>query len=242
MTELLSSVTESGTASAVRLKEFVDTAGKTGTSGDDFDRWFVGFTPYYTMGIWIGYPEGNREIGRTSRSHITLWDFVMRDIHKDLALNKSEEKIRSFSRAGLVRCGYCRDSGLCLSDKCLYDLRGDRLEYGYFLKGSEPHSLCDRHIPVFYDKIEGAVASRLCPREDLCIVSLIRVEDRAFPREVYIKDAEFVYREMEEGIDYALDESLPYFYNSVDEGVFVGRSGKGRACNRYCKKHGAKAS
>ena len=238
-TALLSEVVESGTASSVKLKEIVDTAGKTGTSGEDFDRWFIGFTPYYTMGVWIGYPDGGREIGKLSRSHITLWDSVMTDIHRDITASAGEDSLRAFSRAGLVRRGYCKDSGLGFCEKCLYDMRGNRLEYGYFIKGSEPTTLCDRHIPIYYDIVEGAVASRLCPRENLAIVSLIRVEDRAFPKEVFIEDADYVYREMTDGVEYAFDYDRAYFDNCVREGVFVGKSGKGRAKNRYCKEHSA---
>ena len=55
MTKLLQNVVTSGTASSITLKNRVNAAGKTGTTTDDRDRWFIGYTPYYVAGVWFGY-------------------------------------------------------------------------------------------------------------------------------------------------------------------------------------------
>ena len=35
-------------------------AGKTGTTDDKYDRWFVGYTPYYTAAVWVGFEQNER--------------------------------------------------------------------------------------------------------------------------------------------------------------------------------------
>ncbi len=235
MTQLLSNVVKSGTARTVGLKYTVDTAGKTGTSGDDRDRLFVGYTPYYTAGIWMGYSSGEREIGSVSVTHLEIWDTVMKKIHRSKLLGTPDEKIRSFSTAGLKMCEYCKDSGECLSSACDYDARGDRGQSEYFIAGTEPRRKCDRHVTVLYDMMTEALACRECPRENLCPISLIRVEDRSFPYEITVEDAGFVYRRLKDGI-YTQNSELPYFYGELPIGEYAGKS-RGRQKNRYCLEH-----
>jgi len=59
------------------------TAGKTGTTSDDRDRWFVGFTPYYVAGVWTGYdtPEPMRFYGNPAAQ---IWKKVMAPLHEGL--------------------------------------------------------------------------------------------------------------------------------------------------------------
>lgn len=54
-TRILQNVVTNGTASGITLDKKVAVAGKTGTTNDDKDRYFVGFTPYYTAACWFGY-------------------------------------------------------------------------------------------------------------------------------------------------------------------------------------------
>ena len=193
MNQLLSEVVESGTAKSVSLSDWVDTAGKTGTSGEDHDRLFVGYTPYYTAGIWMGYEEGNRAIGKIAPTHLALWDAVMCDIHAKRLASISEAQIENFSLSGLVRCAYCKDSGCEACAYCAMDLRGEREEQFYFLRKSRPHGTCQTHIPVYYDMVKGCVATSETPPTDLAIVSMIRVEGREFPKPVIVRDEKYVY-------------------------------------------------
>ena len=57
VTYALEGVVERGTGTAARLKG-VPTAGKTGTTQDYGDAWFVGYTPRYTTAVWVGFKEG----------------------------------------------------------------------------------------------------------------------------------------------------------------------------------------
>lgn len=237
MNMLLSGVVESGTAKAVTLTDTVDTAGKTGTSGNDADRVFVGYTPYYTAGIWCGYNTTAKSIGRLEKSHIEIWDEIMRLVHSERL--KSLDYVEGFSTAGLEYLPYCKDSGELFSENCLYDAReGTRLGYGYFTSDNKPKEICRRHVACYYDSVTGAVASEACPTENLTVVSLLDIPERSFPTEVTVKDAEYVWRKMYEGDKYGDSFEIPFYYYTTDEGEFVGRSKGKRQYNSYCYIHG----
>ncbi len=142
MNRLLSGVVEDGTAKSITLKELVDTAGKTGTSGGNLDKLFVGYTPYYTAGIWCGYPDGNTAIGALSPNHIEIWDALMKEIHEATAFKNSGENIIGFDNGGAVQLLYCTASGMLATDVCKE--RGRAL-YGYYKRGSVPSAECDIH-------------------------------------------------------------------------------------------------
>lgn len=236
MNQMLSGVVENGTAKRITLKEAVDTAGKTGTSGDDRDRLFVGYTPYYTAGIWLGVNGTDRaSVGSIPVSHLEIWDAVMKRVHAPLSAER-EENILSFSVSGLVRLPFCLDSGKLYTQDCALDPRGSRLAYAYFTPDNVPVGSCDRHVPLFFDKETHAMAGHGCPEENLEKTALIRVTDRAFPTQVFITDAEYVYRPMTGDI-YGNTGDMPYFGYEIPEGVFVGLSPHGKQYNSYCYIH-----
>lgn len=239
MNKLLMNVTESGTASKITLKNTVDTAGKTGTSGDDKDRLFIGYTPYLTAGIWCGYKNSDKSINKTSPTHIKIWDDVMKDIHSELLYGIPEYKIKSFSSAGLVKAGYCKDSGKIYSENCKYDPRGSRLEFGYFMKGNVPRGECERHVLCDYDEVGEGIALDDCPDENIRAISLLRIDERRFPKEVIITDADYVYKFIDGSKPLCENTNLPYYYNYIEEGVFVGRGRKTKQFNSLCGGHEA---
>lgn len=234
MNQLLSGVVESGTAKAIRLKEIFDTAGKTGTSGNDKDRLFVGYTPYYTAGIWCGYSKNEMSVGNQSISHLEIWDSVMREIHS-LTVDANDE--RSFSTDGLKYLPYCKDSGGIYTKKCSLDPRGERKAYGYFASGIRTHLLCERHVECMYDSVCGAVAVRGCPHEYLEKISLLDISDRSFPCEVIITDAEYVWRKVSDSTPLADSYDVPYFIYELESGEYVGRSKGKKQYNSSCYLH-----
>ena len=91
-------------------------AGKTGTSDERIDRWFCGYTPYYTAAVWYGYDNAN---GRRTEipsadvsSPIKIWRDVMYQIHANL-------DVKQFPMSsGLVTRKVCADSGMLPTEWC----------------------------------------------------------------------------------------------------------------------------
>lgn len=234
MNQMLMNVTEKGTASSLTLKNKVNTAAKTGTSGDNRDKLFVGYTPYYTGGIWCGYDGIGRSVAFIKNGHIKIWDDIMTDIHKEII---DSGEIKSFSTEGLSFLSYCKDSGRLYCDKCKLDPRGNRIDYGYFTEDNAPRGECDRHILCKYDCETKAIACSRCPIENLIDVALLNIPERAFPKDITVTDAEYVYRDIDRHTPRPIDYALPYFQNTLPEGVYVGRSKGKKQFNSNCYIH-----
>lgn len=233
ITKILEEAVNAGTAKNLKLKSYVPTAGKTGTSGGGRDKLFVGYTPYYTAGIWCGYDKGEGYAEGISPSHLEIWDEVMLNIHSDLIAGTD---ISDFSTVGLIRRPYCKDSGMLYSESCLLDPRGTRLEYGYFTPDNAPNDICKTHVTVWYDSVEKGIATEDCPEENLVKISLLDIPNRAFPIEISVTDAEYVYRKTY-GEEICQSENLPYFYNALPPEEYAGVSGNKKQFNCGCKKH-----
>lgn len=82
MTYMLNNAATYGTGSESRLSN-MPVAGKTGTTSANRDRWFCGYTPYYTCAVWTGYdtPETMSFSGNPATQ---IWQKVMSAIHADL--------------------------------------------------------------------------------------------------------------------------------------------------------------
>lgn len=117
-------------------------AGKTGTTTADNDRWFVGYSPYYTAAVWVGYskPETVKVSGGNPAGK--MWNLVMSQIHEGLP-------DKGFPQAdGLVSVEYCLDTGLLANDACRGDIRGNRTAVGKFFPEDVPMDYCEAHVMV----------------------------------------------------------------------------------------------
>ncbi len=84
MTDILEGVLVSGTGKGLALSDMA-CAGKTGTTNDNKDGWFVGYTPYYTTSVWVGYDQPKKLPGLTGSSYPgNIWKSFMSKLHKDL--------------------------------------------------------------------------------------------------------------------------------------------------------------
>ena len=84
MTDILTGVLTNGTGKGLALSD-MPSAGKTGTSNDQKDGWFVGYTRYYTTSVWVGYdmPRKMEQLmGSTYPG--TIWKTFMETIHEGL--------------------------------------------------------------------------------------------------------------------------------------------------------------
>ncbi|MGH8551557.1 MAG: penicillin-binding protein 1A [Methylococcales bacterium] len=87
MTSLLKDVIQSGTATPAKKLGRLDIAGKTGTTNEQRDAWFNGFSPAYATVAWIGFdsskPLGNRETG--GMAALPMWIYYMEEALKNIA-------------------------------------------------------------------------------------------------------------------------------------------------------------
>ncbi len=232
MTRLLQSVT--AIHPTIDLDEYLMTAGKTGTTQDTCDRWFVGYTPYYLAGVWYGheYPTTLPESAKSICS--TVWNDVMTEIHEDIM---EAGDIRKFEMPdNIIAATFCADSGKLMTGACMADPRGDRAMLGYFVDGTQPREFCACHVLVDYDTEYGGVASPICSRYNVEKVGLITV-DRSFPTEVIVTDAQYVWRELPENIAPYYSSDRAFFVNVLDTGEYCGISNAEVQYNRYCISH-----
>ncbi len=143
MNQMLMNVVSDGTAKQIKLKNYVDTAGKTGTSSGDKDRVFVGYTPYYTAGIWCGYANGSTSVGVNNPGHLQIWDNVMQKIHNETVFRGYTDDIQGFNTDELVWESYCQKSGCLITENCVYS--DDDIKNGYFSKKYLPSEYCKYH-------------------------------------------------------------------------------------------------
>lgn len=226
MTKLLEGVIESGTSSAVTLQNLCACAGKTGTTQNDHDRWFIGYTSALVCGVWCGYEYPEALAGRNLCTNI--WNNVMRRI-----VTKRGEKREFDIPSTIIQANYCRDSGALLSSACQKDPRGSRLQSGWFTKETLPHTFCNCHVLTEVCK-SGGICHGYCPEGEREEVGLIQVE-RHFPKQVRVSDAEYVYRGDPSSISLYPNANEAYFAAELPD--FCGISGSGEQYNRSCTTH-----
>lgn len=84
MTDILEGVLKRGTAKGKGIPD-MPCAGKTGTTNDNMDGWFVGYSPYYTTGVWVGFdlPRGTSALSGSSYP-VDIWNLFMSSLHEGL--------------------------------------------------------------------------------------------------------------------------------------------------------------
>ena len=203
MTKLLEGVAREGTSSAITLQTITACAGKTGTTSNDCDRWFVGYTPELLCGVWCGYAYPEALSGKNLATGI--WNEVMTRI----TLRRGG-KTAFETPSSLVYAAYCKDSGDLCTEICAKDPRGDRTAYGWFVKGSEPTKECACHVLCKAHPDGGIITGSDTDGEELIDVALIKVA-RSFPIPVLVSDAQYVYGGDPMNFEANEDESLAYY-------------------------------
>lgn len=162
MTDILKGAVTNGTGRTAQIRRHnsgIPVAGKTGTTQNKADAWFVGYTPYYVSGVWIGNDSPAIKLTNGSKYAAYLWSEIMTQIHEG-------HKDKGFSRPeGFVTRQICLDSGKLATDLCRRDPRGSRVRSEIFIKGTEPTQKDDTHVQVAYDTSTGMLVNDYCPSE-----------------------------------------------------------------------------
>ena len=159
MTDMLKNAVTSGTGGQARFGG-MHIAGKTGTTNDNKDRYFVGFTPYYVAAVWTGYEDPER-ISYSGNPAITMWKKVMEPLHMDLPDKDFDNK----PATGLTSIRVCLDSGMLPSAACEADPRGGRIGTFTVASGTGPTEECTTHKVVSYCTEGHCLATESCPLE-----------------------------------------------------------------------------
>jgi len=147
ITSLLEGVIDRGTGRGVRARGLLGPiAGKTGTTDDEYDLWFVGYTPQLVAVVWVGYDEP-REIGvPSSRGALPIWAEFLAEV--------SGDRVRGvFARpSGVEQLDIDPRSGARALSGCLERRRE------FFIEGTAPEATCprgDRPGRGFFDRLFG---------------------------------------------------------------------------------------
>jgi penicillin-binding protein 1A len=155
-------------------------AGKTGTTNDYVDAWFVGFTPHLVTGVWIGFDQPATIIsnGYAGELAVPVWASFMKVATKN-------DKPDWFERpSNVVAVNVCRVSGKLPNGGCDHvevvnrdgGLENRSMVYTeFFVKGTQPTELCPLHpSPSFMDRIAGAFGAGDSPKP-------VHAEDTGLP-------------------------------------------------------------
>ncbi len=134
VTDMMRSVLTFGTAKEIRARGFTaDAAGKTGTTNDTRDAWFVGYTPDALTVVWVGYDD-NRPLGLTgSQAALPIWTRVMK------AAVSGKEKERFVPPDGIAFVDVDPASNKIAGANCPTRQREA------FRRGTEPEERCPLH-------------------------------------------------------------------------------------------------
>ncbi len=135
MSMMLREVVTSGTGVGAQLPSGIFTAGKTGTTSNNHDRWFVGYTPYYVATVWYGY-DTPQPIKASGNPCISVWKNVMTQIHS----GKPNKTLTLPS--GVKSATYCAETGNLISPTCSHEETSF-----WFLANNLPTESCSLQEP-----------------------------------------------------------------------------------------------
>jgi penicillin-binding protein 1A len=153
MANMMADVVNAGTAARIRSLGFaLPAAGKTGTTNDFHDAWFIGFTPTLLAGVWVGFDQPKTILpnGFAADIAVPLWTSFMK------TATKGAPAVWLKAPTGIVAAKVCRLSGKLATDACdsaeVVDgegrLTSQSMTYTeYFAAGTQPTESCDLHRP-----------------------------------------------------------------------------------------------
>ena len=177
MNYCLNNAVEGGTGTEARISG-MQVAGKTGSTSQFKDRWFCGFTGYYTAAIWTGFdkPEVINATGGVNNPAAALFKKVMAPLHED------KENVKLYDTSEMVYVSVCLDSGLRATGACGKDARGiGRVASAMVYPEDVPSGYCNKHFSVTQCS-GGGTPTEWCekfaevdPTVEIKTVSLVRL-------------------------------------------------------------------
>lgn len=162
ISSILSEVIDRGTGYKARQAGFrLPAAGKTGTTNEYRDAWFVGYTPDLVAGVWVGFDQPRTIIsgGYASELAVPIWGAFMRDATEGAPARRFERP------SGLVAVEICMESGLLPGATCHRVQRvsddGESqtrslIGLEYFRIGTEPTDECPLHRRTWFGGVRTA--------------------------------------------------------------------------------------
>lgn len=188
LTYMMEETVESGSGTEAQI-DGVSVAGKTGTTDDDKDRWFAGYTPEYTAVVWCGYDQP-QEVVLTDDSienpASVLFSRVLSLI--------SQPDSGFYKPSNIIEVELCQDSGLLPTNWCEHDLRGDRTVTIMMAAEDVPTEYCNDHVEKSLCYTNGTyhLATEGCEREgDVSQFGMLNI-NRQFPiASVVVSDQQY---------------------------------------------------
>lgn len=161
LTSAMEDVVKKGTGEAAQLSSDMAVAGKTGTTSNNYDYWFCGYTPYYTASIWTGY-DYNTSFDNDEDYHKVIWKKIM-----DRIIKEKKQKIKNFPACkDIKKAEICIKSGKkALPNVCSKDPEKSMVRTEYFAPGTVPKDSCDAHVAVTFCSKSHLVAQKYCPEK-----------------------------------------------------------------------------
>jgi penicillin-binding protein 1A len=142
ISSMMADVVNRGTASRARAEGFkLPAAGKTGTTDDYGDAWFIGYTPNLVAGVWFGYDEKKKIMNRGFAGTVAVpaWARFMKKATEGSAPDWFDMP------SDVERIAVCRKSGMRASTECRTHIGEDgraNVYEDYYLMGTGPYEAC----------------------------------------------------------------------------------------------------
>ncbi|MBN2168044.1 MAG: PBP1A family penicillin-binding protein [Actinobacteria bacterium] len=146
--KILQKVVSSGTGTGANIGR--PQAGKTGTTEDNADAWFVGYTPDLVTAVWVGYPQGRISMGGMTGGNLpaSIWRSFMSKALEDVPATAflepgeeppDEEQVADQDESATITVVICDDSGLIATSNCPHTHSQS------FERGAAPTQTCNIH-------------------------------------------------------------------------------------------------
>jgi penicillin-binding protein 1A len=147
ITDMLRTVVDAGTGLRARVQHsfYRQAAGKTGTTDDYADAWFLGYTPQIAAGAWVGFDDRRVKFlgsyGQGSRAALPIWAEFMRNAHDSLNLPNAAFEMPKSGNIAMV--DFCRES--------IYELGNPKLVSGDCNSGAVKDWINLKDLPALFN-------------------------------------------------------------------------------------------